>query len=321
MRPFRDAARVKCCGCSRLLQRVTTDFGADSSFDTAAKKLKEHYGITLPVSACRNITEAHGAKMAAQAELLDKIPTKQGPECIIAEADGSMVPIVEIVVEKDGPTDRRKCRKHEWKEARLTMARPQGSTQAIYGAIMGSPDDVGELLLHCTIKAGLTTKSRVHCVGDGATWIANQVSLVFANQGEYLVDFYHVSDYLAKAAEVCAPDQKDQWLRSQGKNLKEGRIEEVFAGLLPHCSQSDKESAAATCYNYLKNRETQLDYVGAIQAGLPIGSGEIESGHRHVIQARLKIAGAWWKKKNMKSMLALRAVSYTHLTLPTKRIV
>ena len=33
------------------------------------------------------------------------------------------------------------------------------------------------------------------------------------------------------------------------------------------------------------------DYKGVPAAGLPIGSGEIESGHRYVFQNRLKIAG------------------------------
>jgi len=37
-----------------------------------------------------------------------------------------------------------------------------------------------------------------------------------------------------------------------------------------------------------------------------IGSGEIESGHRHVIQKRLKLAGAWWKQTNAQAMLNLR---------------
>ena len=43
-------------------------------------------------------------------------------------------------------------------------------------------------------------------------------------------------------------------------------------------------------------------------AGLPIGSGEIESAHRYVIQIRLKIAGAWWKIENLDKMLALRVL-------------
>ncbi|SCA63425.1 hypothetical protein SCG7086_AR_00070 [Chlamydiales bacterium SCGC AG-110-P3] len=41
---------------------------------------------------------------------------------------------------------------------------------------------------------------------------------------------------------------------------------------------------------------------------LPIGSGEIESAHRTVIQRRLKISGAWWLPETAKKMLALRCM-------------
>ncbi|MCI5196978.1 MAG: ISKra4 family transposase, partial [Candidatus Electrothrix sp. AW5] len=57
---------------------------------------------------------------------------------------------------------------------------------------------------------------------------------------------------------------------------------------------------------YLHNRPGQFDYLGAQVRGLPIGSGEIESAHRYIIQERLKIAGAWWTPENARIMLALR---------------
>lgn len=38
------------------------------------------------------------------------------------------------------------------------------------------------------------------------------------------------------------------------------------------------------------------------------GMGEVESGHRSVIQARLKLSGAWWKEETAESMLALRTL-------------
>ena len=60
-------------------------------------------------------------------------------------------------------------------------------------------------------------------------------------------------------------------------------------------------------------RWEQLDYAGARAAGLPIGSGEIESGHRHVIQQRLKLAGCWWKEPNAEAMLGLRAARANQL--------
>ena len=52
----------------------------------------------------------------------------------------------------------------------------------------------------------------------------------------------------------------------------------------------------------------QFDHRSALDAGLPIGSGEVESGYRYVIQDRLKIARAWWKEDNAEKMLALRVV-------------
>jgi hypothetical protein len=50
----------------------------------------------------------------------------------------------------------------------------------------------------------------------------------------------------------------------------------------------------------------QVDYQGAMEKGLPIGSGEIESGNKSVLQARLKISGAWWKVENAEKMIGVR---------------
>jgi hypothetical protein len=36
----------------------------------------------------------------------------------------------------------------------------------------------------------------VHCVGDGARWIANQVEEKFGSNGTYLIDFYHLCQEL-----------------------------------------------------------------------------------------------------------------------------
>ena len=41
----------------------------------------------------------------------------------------------------------------------------------------------------------------------------------------------------------------------------------------------------SNAYRYLNNRRDCLDYKSALKNDLPIGSGLIESGHRHVLQA------------------------------------
>ena len=48
------------------------------------------------------------------------------------------------------------------------------------------------------------------------------------------------------------------------------------------------------------------DVRGALAQGLPIGSGEIESAHRYIVQQRLKRPGAWWTLDNAEHMLARR---------------
>jgi hypothetical protein len=69
-----------------------------------------------------------------------------------------------------------------------------------------------------------------------------------------------------------------------------------------------EETPVEKCYRYIMNRQNNLDYKSAIENELPIGSGEIESGHRYEIQKRLKIAGAWWKPETAEYMLCLRTL-------------
>lgn len=58
----------------------------------------------------------------------------------------------------------------------------------------------------------------------------------------------------------------------------------------------------------MNNRPRQFDYAKAIEQGWPIGSGEVESAHRTVIQKRLKLMGAWWHIDHAQHMLLLRVL-------------
>ncbi len=51
----------------------------------------------------------------------------------------------------------------------------------------------------------------------------------------------------------------------------------------PHL-EAGCEGPVTDCDCYLRKRLTHLDYQGALEKGLPIGSGEIESAHRYVIR-------------------------------------
>jgi hypothetical protein len=73
----------------------------------------------------------------------------------------------------------------------------------------------------------------------------------------------------ADTAPACAPCTTPAWLaRQQARREGEPSATPVRDG-----------------ERYLRARREQLDYAGALAAGLPMGSGLLESGRRHVVQA------------------------------------
>jgi len=305
-RPFSESAGVTCRTCSILLQRRLTDFGAEKSFAKAAGQVKEHYGIDISPSTVRNATELHGDALQGHTELLQGDANPEQKAQIVVETDGTMIPLV--TTDPTQATDQRKTRVTGWKEARLALAFENGSTTPIYGTTTGKPEEVGEQLANCALRVGWGEQTDVHGVGAGANWISDQVESVFGARGSYLIDYYHLCEYLAAASKSCSPDP-DVWYKTQKEKALSNQMDAVLESLKPHIeplSVEENQAPVRACERYIRNRPEQFDYLGALQAGLPIGSGRIEGAHRFVIQERLKLTGAWWKLENADKMLALR---------------
>jgi hypothetical protein len=321
LRPFCQQAHVRPRGYSTLLERAITDFGAEGSFAQVNARLREHYSIEVAPSSARACTLAHAQQMI-------ETPAPAVPAAtaavVLAEIDGSLIPLVDNKPTSTTPPtsdggDRRKHKRLYWKEVRLSAAAALGSRSPVYGATLGSTLEAGLVWEAVARRAGLDAGSRVHGVGDGADWIAEQFDQHFGGQGRYLVDFYHVSEYLAAAAPTCAPADPAAWRERQAQRLKTNQVEAVLCELAAHLEPEPlvrrarrqdeaSESPVRDCHRYLTNRRHRLDYAGALAVGWPIGSGLIEGGHRHVLQARLKRPGAWWTQDNARDMIALRVV-------------
>lgn len=307
LRPFCERAGVRPRGRSRRLQRALVDFGAEESFARAAARVHEHYGLDVAAEQVRQQTLRHGARISA----LRVTPPKPAAPTLITQLDGSMIPIVETPT--DGP-DRRCGKQLSWREARLCLARPHDSVTPCYGATLGSVAVSGALWRETAQAAGLGEGTQVHGVGDGAEWIRHQFQEQFGTQGAYLVDFYHVSEYLAAAATVIQPKNPQSWRRRQQGRLLENNVAAVLRTLAAHLEpETTPHAPVRAAHRYLHQRRDQLDYAGARAAGLCIGSGEIESAHRHVIQQRLKLAGSWWKAPHAEAMLGLRVARANQL--------
>ena len=214
---------------SALLERRLVDFGAEHAFGQVPEKLKEHYGIELPSSAPRTITLKHAQAMHEQQALSLGQDKGSACACIISETDGSMVPIVRIDPDQ---ADHRKGKTPHYREARLSLAHAKGSKTMVFSGTMGSPAQAGKHLAHCVERVGRNKHTHLHCVGDGAPWISQQVEEHFGQQAVYLIDFYHVCEYLAEAATSCAKDQEKTWAHEQKALLKSDQVNKVLIPII-----------------------------------------------------------------------------------------
>lgn len=285
-----------------------TDFGCEHSFKEAAARVLEHYGFEINTSAVREATlkHAHRAEQKLQEQYQQPyraLPT-MGADFVVAQADGSMVCTVAA-----GPRESKRPR--DWKEIRLTAAQALGSTQTYYAATFDQVDEAGRRWGHCARRAGRGLNSQIHALGDGAEWIRLQAREVFGQQATFLCDYFHVSEYLGAAALTCRPKAPQRWRRTQQERLKRGALAKVVDSLAEHLEPlgtPEELAPVRQAHRYLTNRTDCLDYPRALRLGLPIGSGMIESGHRHVLQARLKKAGAAWLINHAERIANLRVL-------------
>lgn len=312
-RIFAVAIGVSHRGKSGALRRVLSDFGAEHSFVQAAARVKEHYGFEITPSAVRQSTleAAQRAEVILEEKYRQpfRVLPEKGEKAVVAQADGTMICTV-------AAGKRKGKRPRSWNEMRLVAAQSQGNSQAIYGATFGSVEEAGRAWAHCVRDAGWGLNTRIHVVADGAPWIALQAAEVFGEQHRLLCDFYHASEYLAAASKTCAPTRSESWRRTQQKRLKGSACTRVIEELARHLEPPgtpEPEAPVQNAHRYLSNRADSLDYKSALDHGLPIGSGLIESGHRHVLHARLKKAGTSWLPQTAQSLAQLRVLRANNL--------
>ena len=291
------------------MQRAVSDFGLECSFQQAAKRVQEHYGFALPLSALATQSRRHAQGIANKQKARSgaHLLRAKGAEKLEAEADGSFLRIVST---QSNGADRRKSRQVCFQEARLCAAREHGSDRVCYEATFEPVDNIAALWSFAAQAAGMAINTKVHILSDGATWIHRQGRIAFGAQGNHLIDLYHVLEYMHEAVASCSQTPK-RWLKTQKKRLKNGRADKVIDELQKHLEPQnwpDEQCPVRRAWRYLDNRRDCLAYDRAIAQELPLGSGLIESGNKHVLQARLKIPGASWNINTAENFVTARAL-------------
>lgn len=267
----------------------------------AVERMKEHHGVEINVSAARTITEKHAGR--AEAFIVEVKENKTPCKQMIMELDGEMVPLVEYEEAKD----RRKKKKNLWAELRIGVAQRFGTVSWTYAASFKTPDDLGNKMQKIMGKIGLTEKTEVHGLGDGATWIVEQGEKVAGSKYKHLIDLFHLCEYFAGAVTAWTIDAGKETKRLKGL-FENGHGVKALKELKRRQKKALNHEGLQKCIKYIENRPGQFEYKKAKEKGLPIGSGKVESSHRSLIQKRLKKPGTWWLRENAEKMADLRTL-------------
>ena len=242
-------------------------------------------------------------------------------------ADGGAVPVGELKrpspseVTKETPlTPVRKIpkgtRSIQGREARFIAVRePEVRTERIVDCHIAPyqhTEVTGERMLAAAAEAGLRDDTQIHGVFDMGKWIHTQFEEQFsAYSRSALADIIHVTEYLSNAGKVIDGKEKAAaWGQARKQRLLSGDLDGVLADLEAHecdgsCATDEHEKCLVlVAHRYLTNHRKYMDYPSILARDLPIGSGEAESGIRHVIKKRADVAGAW-TEANANLMLAL----------------
>jgi hypothetical protein len=153
---------------------------------------------------------------------------------------------------------------------------------------------------------------RIALLGDGAAWLWNAMTHCFP-QGRPVLDYYHCAEHLHTLAKAQYGETlgAQQWVEATLARLSADKTSQVIGGLRRMSPRSNiAREEIGKLITYLENNRDRLGYDDCKAAGLPIGSGGIESANKYISHARLKRSGAWWVVENGNNMLRLRCAMY-----------
>jgi hypothetical protein len=214
----------------------------------------------------------------------------------------------------------------EWREPKvLTLyvldenGRRDRSVRSVIDGTLGDADAVYELVCYHLFRLGGHKASEVCVVGDGAVWIWNRAQRLRESLGlaeerfHEVVDYFHAIERLgtyAKARSRWSDKKRTAWLSEQRRRLKAGaieEIEEVFSGLRSKERRAEAKAALDTELEYWSRNRERLRFASFREAGLPNGSGAVESSVRRVVNLRMKGASVSWLEEHAEGVLHLRA--------------
>ncbi len=310
------------------------------SFGLAAEGYREAVGGSMSADSVRRLTEGWGQVVAEQraveaAQATAPVVVGESPR---SRRVGEVDPIAtQASVSSDGAMVL--IREEGWKEVKLVAisavtvdvvgaraveaARPSRRaadplvilSQHSYQAGLWDADAFGPYQYAEGLRRGLDHCARVTSTNDGAPWIERVTRFNFPAVPQ-IIDWSHAAEHVWVVAHDLYGEHTSaaqQWANTQLDALWQGRVADVvetFDRL--QVAQVAPTPLARQAPDYFRTRQHQMRYDCFRRAGLPIGSGTVESAASTVVHHRLKRPGRGWKRESAQAMLAALCELHSH---------
>ncbi len=284
------------------------------SYREAGQELYLLWKVAVSTGGLRDVTLRHGrvadtliSDKVAYLEATAATPTAR-PEQLVMGTDGAMVALTS----------------GEWREVKTVAfgefhpfwdvkeGKVVTKTERVsYFSRVAPAEAFNRLALVEWHRRGGENAHTVVAVQDGALWIQSFIDF-HCPQAVRVIDFAHALGYVAAVGRAIHGAESiafQQWYarmrRQMGCHPPQRTLSELRLLQRQHPDHPE-EQTIESAIRYLEKRLPMIDYPHFRRRQLPIGSGHVESGHKVVMQHRMKRAGMRWAEENLNPMLALR---------------
>jgi hypothetical protein len=154
----------------------------------------------------------------------------------------------------------------------------------------------------------------VICDGKPSLWKTIDQIPLYAGATQIL-DFFHVTEHLSRAAEAIFGKKDEKANRWYGKYRAllledEGGLESLLRSLRYYRralrSGSERRKIVDRVLRYFGRNRERMRYAEFRARGLPVGSGVVEAACKTIVGARLKRSGMRWTEEGGQHVLNLR---------------
>jgi hypothetical protein len=291
---------------SSKLQEIMCLLAQSHVFEEAEEILTELLAIKISAKQIQRLSEHYGAvleeqmqKQAAEEMSAPVLKLKDSREAVYIMVDNSM-----LFSREEGWKEIKVGRLFNASSRVAVQEKRTEVMQSLYVCHFGDSKDFIQ-------KWEPYTQPYRHkiIIADGAKWIWNWAE-DYHTRAVQILDYYHAVEKLGAYASLQYGDEQQRrgWMEQQKKLLVEGAVQKV----INHLKQSqgnnkEAQKARLEVVRYYENNSSRMQYKSYLEKGYLIGSGAIESAHRHVVQQRLKLSGQRWSIAGAQQIVNLRA--------------